>query len=90
MGDLLQTGIGLAVFGAAGATWRIYYLRIVRKVYEDTHDPAVLEYAKAVFERPPLVGGLPGPHRPPSSPPAPRRYRVVSRLRSRLLERRPR
>jgi hypothetical protein len=89
MGDLLQTGIGLGVFGAAGATWRVYYLRFVRKVYEDTRDPAVLEYAKAVFERPPLLGGSSASHHPSPLPAPSRRSRVARGLRWRS-ERRPR
>ena len=92
MGDLLQAGIGLGIFGAAGAAWRIYYLRFVRKVYKDTKDPAVLEYAKAVFDRPPVLGSPPEVMRdpPPPLPPASRRSRVGSWLRSLMSTRRPR
>jgi hypothetical protein len=71
----------------ASASWRIYYLRIVRKVYQDTRDPAVLEYAKAVFDRPPLLGSKDATHDP--APPASRAPRVAGRLRSWLSARRP-
>ena len=41
-------GGGLLV-SVASAAWRIYYLRLCRRVFDETKDPTVLEYAKAVF-----------------------------------------
>jgi hypothetical protein len=85
----LIPGLGVGVFGAAGAAWRIYYLRLVRKVFKDTGDPDVLKYAKAVFDRPPLLGSPPDATRDPP-PPTSRWSGVASWLRSWLSARRRR
>jgi hypothetical protein len=80
---------GSGLIAVAGASWRLYYLRFCRKVYKDTGDPAVLEQAKAVFERPPLLGGTKTEVNH-ESPPASRSSPVASRFRSWLLAHRRR
>jgi hypothetical protein len=82
---------GSGLIAVASAAWRLYYLRLCRRVYEGTGDPTVLEQAKAVFERPPLLLGNDTKteinHEPlPASRPSP----AASRFRSWLLAHRRR